>query len=333
MGGLRKIFDTLLAVRPDVKIVFSSYDYIGGNDSRAPDMATVQAYNEANETYSQVVIDFIDDNYKSPPRAFFVNNLGLMQYTFGYPGPDPGTIPAYFWPDGPPATPHGFRFGPGPPSPGQPPLYPGGESTSYVPLPGGDPTFRISPYCAQMDPPADGWIHLNATGYTVLLEHVIDEHVVDWLEKPKVYSVTRTTINPVTSGIVGDEAIGFAEVSFEVRFSEQVDGVDETDFVPLMAEGVGAATVASVAMAKDGLVYTVIVDTGEGNGTLSLAVLDDNSIVDGDDNSLGGPELNDGYFGSGETYTMDRNASMPVCAWPAALVLLGLGTIVSRRRR
>ena len=105
LGGLKKIIDTLLAVRPDVKIIFSSYDYIGGKDSRTPDMASVQAYNEASETFSQIVIDFIDDNYKSPARAFFVNNLGLMQYTYGYPGPDPETIPAYFWPDGPPATP------------------------------------------------------------------------------------------------------------------------------------------------------------------------------------------------------------------------------------
>ena len=217
--------------------------------------------------------------------------------------------------------------------PGNPPLYPGGESTGYVPLSGGDPTFRISPYCAQLEPPADGWIHLNEAGYTVLLEHLIDQYIADWLENPKVYSVTRTTINPVSAEIVGDEPVGFAEVSFEVRFSEWVDGVDVTDFVPLMADGVGAATVSSVAMAKDGLVYTVIVNTGEGNGTLGLAVLDDNTIVDGDENSLGGPELNDGYFGSGDAYTMDRQSELPLAAWPAVLALLGFGSVLARRRQ
>ncbi len=325
-GGLKKIFDTLLAVRPDIKIIFSSYDYIGIRDGRILTMDDVQAYNEANELYTRVIIDFVNDEYKNPPRAFVVNNLGLMQYVFGYPGPNPETIPSYFWPVGPPATPHEFRFGPG-----EAPLFPGNEASGYLPLAGGDPDFRISPYAAQLDPPIDGWIHLNPAGYTKLLENVIDQYVLDWLDYPKVYEITRASRNPL-SGLPVTGPVGFDEVAFEVTFSEWVTGVDHTDFEAIQGGGLSGASVVDVQEAKDGASYIVTVNSGAGDGSLGLAVVDNNTIVDGEGNPLGGPLGIDGYFAYGESYEVDRSIGMPVAAFPFALALLGIGALVARRR-
>lgn len=326
-GGLKKIFDALLAVRPDVKIIFSSYDYIGKRDGRILTMDDVQAYNEANELYTQVIIDFVNDEYKDPPRVFVVNNLGLMQYEFGYPGPNPESIPSYFWPAGPPATPHEFRFGPG-----EAPLFPGNEASGYLPLAGGDPDFRISPYVAQLDPPIDGWIHLSPIGYTRLLENVIDQYILDWVDFPKVYEITRASRNPL-SGTLISGPVGLDELVFEVTFSEWVTGVDHTDFEVVQAGGVGGASIVDVQEAKDGTSYFVTVDTGNGNGSLGLAVVDNNTIVDGEGNPLGGPQGFDGYFAYGEDYEIDRSVAMPVGALPVALALLGIGWIATRRRQ
>ena len=327
-GGLKKIFDTLLAVRPDVKILFSAYDYIGQRDTRIPDMDAVQAYNEANELFTQAIVEFVDNEYKSPPfpypRAFVLNNLGLMQYVFGYPGPNPETIPSYFWPPGPPATPHAFRFDPGPGTPGNPPFLPGNESSGFVPLAGGDPDFRISPYIALLDPPIDGWIHLSNAGYEALAEHSIVEYMAAWFETPKVYAVSRATLHPLGGSVIGGP-IGFDELAFEVTFSEPVQNVDGADFDVVMGNGLAGAYIESVTGSKDGETYTVVVDTGDGDGTLGLEVLDNDSIVDSNLVPLGGIGPSNGAFAAGQSYTVDRSVGMPVCAWPVALALLAAG--------
>ena len=167
--GLKLIFDTILAVRPDVKIVFSSYDYIGWCED-LPTMDEVQLYNGANERFTQGIITFVDLEYKAPPRGFVCNHLGLMQHVFGYPGPNPESIPSLFWPTGPPDPPHAFRFGPGDSPAGRP----GSEADGFVPLAGGDPDFRISPYVSQLWPPIDGWKHLSHVGYVALVENILD---------------------------------------------------------------------------------------------------------------------------------------------------------------
>jgi hypothetical protein len=52
--------------------------------------------------------------------------------------------------------------------------------------------------------------------------------------------------------------------------------------------------------------YNVSVSTGDGNGTLRLDVLDNDSIVDASEYALGGPGIGNGNFTSGEEYTIDR---------------------------
>ena len=106
---------------------------------------------------------------------------------------------------------------------------------------------------------------------------------------PTVTSSVRASTNPTNA----------ASVNFTVTFSESVTGVDETDF-SLTASGVSSPAVSGIS--GSGRVYTVSVDTGIGNGTIRLDVLDDNSIKDNVDNLLSAG------FTSGETYTVEKTA-------------------------
>lgn len=54
----------------------------------------------------------------------------------------------------------------------------------------------------------------------------------------------------------------------------------------------------------------VLINTGTGDGTLRLDVIDDDSIVDAAISSLGGSGTGNGNFTSGESYTL-REASRP----------------------
>jgi hypothetical protein len=55
-------------------------------------------------------------------------------------------------------------------------------------------------------------------------------------------------------------------------------------------------------------VYTVSVNTGSGSGTLRLDVHDDDSIIDGAGNPLGGSGPANGNFATGQLYTIDKTA-------------------------
>ncbi|MGC1378710.1 MAG: amidase domain-containing protein, partial [Anaerolineales bacterium] len=111
-------------------------------------------------------------------------------------------------------------------------------------------------------------------------------HDVD-LNRPVVYGVTRASPNPT----------GSASVNFTVKFSEPVTGVDVSDFT-LTTTGVSGATITSLTGSGD--TYTVTVNTGAGNGSIRLDVVDNGSIKDADDNLL------NGGFTSGEAYTIDK---------------------------
>ena len=86
-------------------------------------------------------------------------------------------------------------------------------------------------------------------------------------------------------------------------FSEPVTGVDSGapfgDFA-LITSGVSGAAITGVS--GSGTTYTVTVNTGSGNGTIRLDVKDDNSIIDSGGNPLGGVNVGDGDFNSGEVY-------------------------------
>ncbi len=94
-------------------------------------------------------------------------------------------------------------------------------------------------------------------------------------------------------------------VDFLVTFSEPVTGVDATDFALAVGGGIAGATVSSVSGV--GSDYVVHVDTGAGDGSLRLDILDDDSIKDSALNPLGGAGAGNGNFTTGEMYIVDKN--------------------------
>ena len=106
---------------------------------------------------------------------------------------------------------------------------------------------------------------------------------------PTVVSVSRADPSPTNA----------ASVDFTVTFSEAVTGVDATDFT-LTTTGVSGASIAGVS--GSGSVYNVAVNTGNGDGTIRLDVVDNDSIRDAGNNPLAG-----GFTG-GQVYTVDKGA-------------------------
>ena len=85
-----------------------------------------------------------------------------------------------------------------------------------------------------------------------------------------------------------------ANVSFLVIFSERVTGVTADDFSLEASSGLSGAAIAGVSGSGDQ--YLVTVDTGTGDGRLRLDVVDNDSIVDGTLNPLGGAGTGNGDF-------------------------------------
>ena len=107
---------------------------------------------------------------------------------------------------------------------------------------------------------------------------------------PLVVSDTRASANPTSA----------ASVDFTVTFNEDVTGVDTTDFTAVGTGGVTGVSVTTVTPVN-AKVYTVTVNTGSGDGGLRLDVLNDGSIKDVMNISLGAT------FTVGEVYTVDRS--------------------------
>jgi hypothetical protein len=112
---------------------------------------------------------------------------------------------------------------------------------------------------------------------------------------PIVLSSVRANSNPTNTGTVG----------FTVTFSKIVTGVDISDFAVTTA-GVTGASITSVN--GSGTTYTVTVNTGTGDGSIRLDVVDNESIKDAANNSLGGAGLGNGNFTSGEWYNVVTGA-------------------------
>ena len=96
-----------------------------------------------------------------------------------------------------------------------------------------------------------------------------------------------------------------ASVSFLVIFSERVTGVTADDFSLEASSGLSGAAITGVS--GSGNQYLVTVDTGTGDGTLRLNVIDDDSILDSGLNPLGGAGAGNGDFTNGRLYRIDKN--------------------------
>ena len=152
---------------------------------------------------------------------------------------------------------------------------------------------------------------------TIRLDVTDDDSIVDGLGNPlggtgagngnfttgEVYTVDKTGPTVVSSNRANANPTNAATVDFTVTFSESVTGVDTTDFT-LTTTGVAGASVTGVS--GSGTTRTVTVNTGTGSGTIRLDVTDDDSIVDGLGNPLGGTGAGNGNFTTGEVYTVDK---------------------------
>ena len=135
-------------------------------------------------------------------------------------------------------------------------------------------------------------IAANNSKGLLLLHHFNNTNTAEVLPiVPNVTSIVRTGATPVNT----------ATADFTVTFSEDVTGVDVSDFA-LATTGVTGASVSSVS--GTGSTYTVTVNSGTGNGTLHLNAIDDDTILDADLNPLGGTGLVNGDFLTGETYSV-----------------------------
>ncbi len=118
---------------------------------------------------------------------------------------------------------------------------------------------------------------------------------------PVVSSIVRSGTNPSSS----------TSVNFTVTFSKSVTGVNTaapfSDFI-LSTTGVAGTSITSVI--GSGSTYTVTVNTGSGNGTIRLDVVDDNSIADSASNRLGGAAVGDGKFTTGQAYTINKDGTV-----------------------
>lgn len=97
-------------------------------------------------------------------------------------------------------------------------------------------------------------------------------------------------------------------VDFSVQFSEDVTGVDAGDFFINMSGGVSSASITAVSGA--GSQYIVTVDTGSGDGTIQITLIDNDSIFDSASHPLGGVGTGNGSFLFGESHTVIK--SFPV---------------------
>ena len=157
---------------------------------------------------------------------------------------------------------------------------------------------------------AAGWMVSAPTTYTVagdgsytLYPWVKDAvgNVSALYGSPVTVSVDSLAPTVVSSNLVNASPTNATSVDFTVTFSEDVSGVDTTDF-SLYAPGISGASVSSVS--GSGTTRTVTVNTGSRNGTIRLDVLDDNSIQD-----VAGNPLN-GAFSSGPAYTIDKTITL-----------------------
>jgi cyclophilin family peptidyl-prolyl cis-trans isomerase len=103
------------------------------------------------------------------------------------------------------------------------------------------------------------------------------------------------TASPVVKSIIKQDPdpTDAAKVRYVVTFNKDVTGVNKSDF-SVISTGITGASIASVT--GSGKTYTVTVNTGFFDGTLAIAVRDNDSIRDSAGNRLGGNRARNGDF-------------------------------------
>jgi hypothetical protein len=160
----------------------------------------------------------------------------------------------------------------------------------------------------------------------------------------EAYDVDTTPPEVASVAVAGAPDSDAGVVSFDVTFSEDVTGVDTSDFTLTKAAGVTGHVAGVSTLSGD--VYRVRVAGVAGEGTIRLDVVDDDSIADlatnplagpglgtgdtiGDSHSVAPPPLGDDWFGSCAAGA-PSSAGTPMAA--AFLVVLGWFCLRLRRR-
>ncbi len=118
-----------------------------------------------------------------------------------------------------------------------------------------------------------------------------------------VYTVDKSVPTTLSSLMADANPAAGDTVRFAVTFSEAVTGVDTSDFI-LSATGISGAIVSAIN--GSGNTYIVTATTGNGNGTLRLDILDNDSILDSAGHPLGGLGSGNGNYTVGDTYTVTK---------------------------
>lgn len=134
-------------------------------------------------------------------------------------------------------------------------------------------------------------------------------------------AVVTVVAQPVSIIRADDSPTSASEVGFYVIFSESVTGVDESDFA-LAVFGLSGVSITNIS--GGGSTYAVVVNTGTGNGTVRLILIDDDSIANLSGQPLGGPGVGNGGFRDGEEYIV-RHEAVTVYVDGSVLVS-GIGT-------
>ncbi|MBK9778901.1 MAG: right-handed parallel beta-helix repeat-containing protein [Anaerolineales bacterium] len=113
---------------------------------------------------------------------------------------------------------------------------------------------------------------------------------------PTVSTILRTDPTPSNAELV----------HFNVTFSKEVSGVDVGDFILTTTGLIANSSITEVF--GSGNSYIVTANTGTGDGTLRLDLVDNDSILDSTFIPLGGAGTGNGDFFAGEIYVNNKNA-------------------------
>ena len=162
----------------------------------------------------------------------------------------------------------------------------------------------------------------TAPGIYVLTLVGLGSTITDLAGNPLLTGATTTwtRLNPLVQSIntTGQTITNASSVQYAVTFNTNVTNVLAADFT--LATSGAAGTIGTVT--GSGSTYTVTVKNVSGNGTLGLNLVDNNSIVDQNNNPLGGVGVGDGNF-TGQLYTIDTLAPTIAIGTPSASYAAG----------
>jgi CSLREA domain-containing protein len=158
------------------------------------------------------------------------------------------------------------------------------------------------------------WTYTPSSALTANTTYTVKAKATDATGNTSVDSNTNTftidttapTISGISRFIPSGANTNASSVDFFVVFSESsLSGVDTSDFTLTTTGGISGASISSVTY-SNGASASVTVNTGSGDGTIRLDVVDDDSITDSAGNKLGGAGTGNGNYTSGQTYTIDK---------------------------